>query len=89
MRQRVTEHFRITENTMIHACVQRLKDAVGGGKVHVRDPHPDDLLVGVGDVHTSAAGFYAEALGISAVDDPVKVPAHLFRLLLKCDVPSA
>ena len=74
------EHARIAEDAALHAAMHGLEDHVGCGKLHVRHPHVDELVVSVRERHglIGVEDVVAEALELHgirvlAVNDLVEV----------------
>ena len=84
----VVEHHGVAEDALVHALFDGVADGGAAGKLHVRHPHADKLLIFEGenlfrarveDVASETVGV--EGVGVSAVNDLVKIVLHRFPFL--------
>ena len=87
----VVEHHGVAEDALVHALFDGVADGGAAGKLHVRNPHADELFIlerenlfrtRVEDVAPESVGV--EGVGVSAVNDLVKIVLHRVSLPSPC-----
>jgi hypothetical protein len=65
----------VSENTGFSQFFQGINNTWGRGKIHVRHPHGQQVLIAVKFFHKVPFG----RMGVSSVYDPIKIEFHLFQ----------
>lgn len=76
---------------MLGSLDNGFRDGGHGGKVHVRDPHGDDVKAVLGQVRGKAGAETVNGDGVLAVaiHDGCKIVLHSSSFFLACSIPGA